>query len=134
MDIHLRTSQASTTLRLGQFTRFVDGSGCQVMLDVVSRGFAARRPFYFEVHALANFLDGLRAMDRSLTGSAMLKPSFEDDFIEFTMAPRGRVIVRGELFELSEHSQHLQFEFETDQTVLKPLIDDLTLVSSEPPR
>jgi hypothetical protein len=29
------------------------------------------------------------------------------------------------MFEHSEHSQHLKFEFETDQTVLKPLIDAL---------
>jgi hypothetical protein len=80
-------------------------------------------PFYFEPYPLGRFLDDLVAMDRSLTGSAKLKPLYEDPFIELTLTHRGRVVVRGEVFEHSEHSQHLKFEFETDQTVLKSLID-----------
>ena len=36
-----------------------------------------------------------------------------------------QLVVSGEVFEYSEHAQHLKFEFETDQTVLRPLIEDL---------
>jgi hypothetical protein len=64
-------------------------------------------------------------VDRVLSGSAKLKPLFEDHFIELTLTRRGRIVVRGEVLEYSEHVQHLRFEFETDQTVLKPLIDKL---------
>ena len=125
MDIVLRTNQPDPALAMRSVTHFGDGSGYRVMLEVQSRGFQVRVPFYFEPQPLAAFLDQLRAMDATLKGSACLKPLFEDPFIELTMTNRGRVVVRGELFEYSEHSQHLKFEFETDQTVLRPLIDDL---------
>jgi hypothetical protein len=125
MDIVLRTNQADPSLKLRSVTRFEDGSGYRAILEVRSRGFDVRTPFYFEAEPLAQFIDQLGAMDRSLSGSAKLKPVFEDHFIELTITPRGRIVVRGEVFEYSEHSQHLRFEFETDQTVLKPLIDEL---------
>jgi hypothetical protein len=123
MDIELRTNQPEETLRLGNIARFADGSGYGTVLHVRSRGFEVSAPFYFEPQTLGRFLDDLVAMDRSLTGSAKLKPLFEDPFIELTLTPKGSVVVRGEVFEHSEHSQQLKFEFETDQTVLKPLID-----------
>jgi hypothetical protein len=125
MDIQLRTNQPDPSLRLRDVTRFEDGSGYRAVLEVRSRGFEVRTPFYFEPQPLAQFLDELLAADRTLSGSAKLKPLFEDHFIELTLTPRGRVVVRGEVFEYSEHAQHLGFEFETDQTVLKPLIDQL---------
>lgn len=125
MDIQLRTNQPDPSLRLRDVTRFDDGSGYRAVLEVRSRGFEVSTPFYFELQPLARFLDELVAMDRVLSGSAKLKPIYEDHFIELTLTRRGRVVVRGEVFESSEHPQHLGFEFETDQTVLKPLIDEL---------
>jgi len=125
MDIQLCTNQPHKTLRLGNVERYADGSGYRAVLEVRSRGFEVTAPFYFEPEPLSRFLDDLVTMDRSLTGSATLKPLFEDPFIELTLTRRGSVVVRGEMFEHSEHSQHLKFEFETDQTVLKPLIDAL---------
>lgn len=64
-------------------------------------------------------------MDRTLAGSALLKPLYEDDFIELTLDHAGHVTVRGELYEQSPSPQLLRFEFETDQTCLAPLAADL---------
>ena|SRR6266576_3166961 len=125
MNIHLQTNQRDPSLSLRDVTRFEDGSGYRAILEVRSRGFEVRTPFYFEPQPLAQFLEQLVAMDRTLSGSAKLKPLFEDHLVELTLTPRGRIVVRGEVFEYSEHSQHLGFEFETDQTILKPLIEQL---------
>ena len=123
MDIQLRTNQTDETLRLGNVERYADGSGYRTVLQVRSRGFEVTVPFYFEPHPLNRFLEDLVAMDRSLSGSAKRKPLYEDALIELTLTHRGGVVVKGEMFEHSEHSQYLKFEFETDQTVLTPLID-----------
>ena len=123
MDIALVTNQPEETLRLSEVVRYSDASGFGTVLQVRSRGFQVSAPFYFEPQPLEQFLHALIDMDQSLAGSARLKPLFEDPFIELTLTRRGSVVVRGEVFEHSEHSQHLKFEFETDQTVLKPLID-----------
>jgi hypothetical protein len=133
MDIQLVTNQPEERLRLGSVVRYSDGSGFRTVLEVRSRGFEVSAPFYFEPHPLRRFLDDLVAMDHSLTGSAKLKPLYEDPFIELTLTPRGSVVVRGAVFEHSEHSQHLKFEFETDQTVLKPLIDAVRACLVMPP-
>jgi hypothetical protein len=133
MDIQLVTNQPEETLRLNSVERYSDGSGFRTILQVRSRGFEVSAPFYFEPHPLEKFLDALVAMDRSLSGSAKLKPLYEDPFIELTLTPRGSVVVRGEVFEHSEHSQHLKFEFETDQTVLKPLIEAVRACLVMPP-
>jgi len=125
MNIQLRTNQTDPSLSLRDVTRFEDGSGYRAILEARSRGYEVRTPFYFEVQPLTQFLDQLVMMDRTVTGSAKLKPLYEDHFIELTLTSRGRVVVRGEVYEYSEHSQHLRFEFETDQTVLKPLIEQL---------
>ena len=133
MDIELVTNQPEETLRLNGIERYSDGSGFRAVLEVRSRGFEVSAPFYFEPHPLGRFLDDLIAMDRSLTGSAKLKPLYEDPFFELTVTRRGSIVVRGEVFEHSEHSQHLKFEFETDQTVLKPLIDAVRACLVMPP-
>ena len=125
MDILLRTNQRDPSLAMRNVQRFADGSGFRVVLDVVSRDFRVRTPLYFEQWPLTQFIDQLVGMDRSLSGSAKLKPLHEDHFIELTLTRTGRVVVHGNVFEHSEHAQHLEFEFETDQTVLKPLIEDL---------
>lgn len=132
MDIQLRTNRGDETLCLGNVERYADGSGYRTVLQVRSRGFEVSAPFYFEPHPLNQFLEDLVAMDRSLSGSAKLKPLYEDPFIELTLTRRGSVVVKGEMFEHSEHSQHLRFEFETDQTVLKPLIDALRACQAMP--
>lgn len=125
MDITLRTNKTNPKLEIRDIYRFRDGSGFKSLLIVNSGGFDAERPFYFEEPILANFIEALEGMDRSLKGSAKLKPLFEDDYVELEMTAGGHVIVRGELFEHAPESQHLKFEFVTDQTCLSPLIAEM---------
>ena len=125
MDIILSTNTNNPRLELGGITRFRDGSGFESHLVVVSGGFSAEHPFYFEEPVLASFVKALESMDQSLKGEDKLKPLFEDDYIELVMSSGGHVIVRGEMFECAEESQHLEFSFVTDQTCLTPLIGDL---------
>jgi len=125
MNVILRTNQADLCLALNAVQRFGDNSGYRAMLEVRSRGYQVRAPFSFEPSPLDQFILQLENMDRNLKGTARLKPMFEDHFIELTITNTGRVIVHGEIYDYSEHPQHLAFAFETDQTVLTPLIRDL---------
>ena len=125
MDIVLRTNQSDPFLAMRGVQRFAGDGGYRVVLEVNSRGYQVRTPFYFETSSLDRFIEQLDGLDRTLRGEAVLRPVYEKHFIELTMTRTGRVVVRGEVFEYSEHGQQLCFEFETDQTVLRPLIDDL---------
>ena len=125
MDIVLRTNKTSPKLEIRDIERFGDGSGFKAYLIVISGGFCAEHRFYFEADSLASFTDALEGMDQTLKGSAKLKPLYEEDYIELEMSTGGHVIVRGELFEYAPESQHLKFEFVTDQTCLSPLVSDL---------
>jgi len=51
---------------------------------------------------------------------------YEDPYIALEMQGQGHVLVSGDLVVLGECTQRLQFGFLTDQTVLGPLIADLT--------
>ena len=125
MDIALATNTDNPTLQFRNVGRFSDGSGYSAELIVRSRGFSVELPFYFEVEPLQKFINNLEGMGRSLKGKAILKPMYEDHFIEFEMGSSGHVIVRGQMIEYSEMSQSLKFEFQTDQTCLAPLVQDL---------
>jgi hypothetical protein len=125
MDVVLRTNTSDPALALRDVQRFADGSGFKTLLVVRSRGFVAEDSFYFEPEPLAAFLEALERMDRTLSGSALLKPVFEEQFLELEMGRLGRVTVRGELHEYSASPQHLRFEFETDQTCLATLVADV---------
>jgi len=78
-----------------------------------------------EPEPLLSFLEAVERMDRTLTGSALLKPLFEDHFIQLHLDHAGRATIRGELLEYSASPQHLCFQFETDQTCRAPLAADL---------
>ena len=85
MDIVLRINQQDPSLALREPYRFTDGSGCHAILEIQSRGFHARRPFYFVDRPLTDFLHQLLGMARTLKGSATLKPIYEHDFIELEL-------------------------------------------------
>ena len=125
MDVVLRTNSEDPAMGLRRVQRFADGSGFGALIVVRSRGFVAERPFYVEPGALVGFLEAVGNMDRTLTGWALLKPFYEDDFIELTLDHAGHVRVRGELYEHSPPPQFLRFQFETDQACLAPLAADL---------
>ncbi|HSR13840.1 MAG TPA: hypothetical protein VLS90_20500, partial [Thermodesulfobacteriota bacterium] len=125
MNVGLKTNDETQSLHFKDIERFPDGSGYGATILVRSRGFSVATRFYFEPQPLEAFLVGLKMMDRSLKGKAMLKPLWEGHFVEFEMGTLGRVRVRGEIIEYSHMRQSLHFAFETDQTCLSPFIRDL---------
>jgi hypothetical protein len=121
-QIELQTHDKALTLRFTSLERFADGSGYRCTLFVRSRGFACERPFYFDDSTFPAAIKALESMDSGRAGEALIKGEWDDDFIKFTSNALGHVFVSGALFEHSEMAQSLQFEFRTDQTVLRPLI------------
>jgi hypothetical protein len=121
LNISLCTNDDQKILQFKNFKLYK--SYGETELNVYSRGFSVRRLFYFE--NITEFIKKLKIIDKTLSGTAILKQQYEQDFIEFTGEKKGHVIVEGEIFEQSEFSQKIHFSFQTDQTVLKPFITDL---------
>ncbi len=122
--IVLHTNTSNPALEFRAIDVDTDGSGVGLYLVVQSGGFRAERPFYVEQWSLKQFITQLNRLDQTLEGMATLKPMYEDDWIQFEVTKLGHVIVSGELFEHSNESQSLRFAFTTDQTCLRPLVDD----------
>jgi len=123
--IELPTHREDQVLRLEGMQKFPDGDGYRAKLTVRSGGFGCSREFFFDVCSLVETLDALRRMDAGQPGSATLRGLWDRDHIDLEMNRRGHVTVSGELFESSEPEQMLRFAFQTDQTVLRPLLDGL---------
>jgi hypothetical protein len=130
MDIALSSNSPTAALELREIQRYADGSGFVTLLVVRSGGFAAALPFHFEPPCLTAFVRALEGMDRSLSGSATLKPTWEPQFVTMELDHRGHVRVFGELLESAEHEQRLQFSFNTDQTCLRKFAADLEACQS----
>ena len=131
MDVILQTHDEHL-LALREIERFSDRSGFCCHLVVRAHGFRAQLRFCVEPEPFRAFVEAVERMDRSLTGSARLKPVFEDPFVEITMLGGGKVKVRGDLVAHGELSQRLTFEFLTDQTVLGPFARDLRACMTAP--
>jgi hypothetical protein len=100
------------------------GGAYQCFLIVESNGFCAARSFYFGEFYLKVFLENLIEMDKKFDGRVVLKHEHEHDQISIVCERTGHIIVSGSLFGHSQYSQDLTFYFQTDQTNLKPLIQD----------
>ena len=122
MDIILQTNNDSQRLELRSVRRTGQDYSC--FLVVESRGFSAARSFYFDEHNLKAFLENLNVMESALEGEVILRHSFEEDQLSFEVSRNGHVIVSGLLVEHSECTQKLEFCFRTDQTALKPLLQE----------
>ena len=128
MDISLATYSEDKILKLCNVEHFSDGSGYKADLYVKSRDFSAEIPFYFEDQPLITFVANLEKMNSTLTGTALLKPLFEGNCIEFRINNTGHVNVLGHLVEYSEMSQSMDFQFQTDQTCLIPFVRELKIL------
>jgi hypothetical protein len=80
--------------------------------------------FYFDSPPLAEFVERLAHVERTLVGEAKLGQLYEDSYVSFTGDGLGHVTVSGLLVE-GVPTQRLQFSFTTDQTALGPFIADL---------
>lgn len=92
--------------------------------------FSGEVNFYFEGYGLDRFIADLKVIDASLQGRARLKLEFEEPFVELEGDGRGHIWVRGLLLQTGPLSQQLEFAFSTDQTCLRPFIQDLLLLGS----
>ena len=92
-------------------------------LSVRSRGFGCEGyPFHFDRFHAERLLAVLEEMDRGGVTEAFLKDEWERDYLKFSNDRLGHVTVTGEVIvDWPEH--RLVFTLETDQTVLRPLID-----------
>ncbi|WP_439543521.1 WapI family immunity protein [Hyphomicrobium sp.] len=125
MDIILATHCEIPALAFRDWRKFGDASGYVASLDVRTDWIAAERDFYFEVEPLQKFIDALEAIDRTLVGTARLKPLWEEPFVEISGNGRGEILVSGLMIENGHRTQQVRFAFETDQTCLAPLIASL---------
>lgn len=125
-QVELKTNDEAHTLRFTSLEKFADDSGYRCTLFVRSGGFACERPFYFDDSHFPDAIMALKAMDRGQPGEALIKGRWEDDYVKFVSNDLGHVFVSGELYEHSDMSQSLTFGFRTDQTVLGPLVRDLS--------
>ena len=128
MIVTLPTNQENPALSLSAIERYSDGSGYASLLSVRSGNYSAEYKFYFEDQSLEAFVTQLEGMDSLLTGTARLQPLYEPQYIQLACDNSGRVLVSGDLPEHDAHGQRLTFAFQTDQTVLKPLISSLRAV------
>ena len=90
------------------------------------------RPFYFDDDSLVDALAKLREMDAGRPESTTIRCRWDEEFLQIGSNDMGHVFVSGEIIEYSEHPQRLKFAFQTDQTVLGPLIRDLQALKERP--
>ena len=129
MDVVLHTHLSNPALAWHNLERWEESvavipAGWRSTLVVRSGAFAAQLPFYFDDAVLASFLRDLRAMDRAISGTATLATPNEDPYVRLTVGHAGQVAVSGLLIDEGVVWQRLEFEFGTDQTVLRSLADD----------
>jgi hypothetical protein len=126
MDVILKTNDPDRQLALMQVSRFADDSGFCCELVVRSHGFGASVQFCFEPRALRAFHEAVVRMNRTLTGTAKLKPAYDEPFVSLELLRTGAVMVSGQLSRLEDDTTHvLHFGFRTDQTCLGPFARDL---------
>ena len=128
MNVILQTNSESKRLELHDIRKSGRDYICSLVVE--SRGFSANRLFHFDERHLKTFLENLNVMDAKLEGEAVLSHLFEDDQITLKGFRNGHIVVSGSLVEHSEYSQRMEFCFQTDQTILKPLITDLDRLKS----
>jgi len=127
-EIILQTHDDTKVLRMSDLKKFTGGSGYSCNITIRSGGFSCERPFYFDDSHFPDAIEALQKMDAGEPGEAIIKGQWDDDFIKFESNQSGHVIVTGQMQEHSELSQLLKFGFQTDQTVLGPLVRGLSVL------
>lgn len=127
MNIKLQTNTEDPKLEFLNIEKYDDQSGFGATISVVSNGFSSKVFATFEQWPMSEFISQLQVCNNYLSGSATLKPQWDNWFITFTVKPNGHVVVNG---LLCADEQELKFEFTTDQTCLNSLIKDFQLWSN----
>jgi len=126
MEIVLQTNDNGQRLELRDIWRDDTIYECRIFISL--DGFTVDRKFFFEWIFLLDFLKNLEHMNKELSGEAILKCEYEEEFIKVSCISQGHIRVAGLIVDQSWLRQEFRFEFETDQTMLGPLIRDIELV------
>lgn len=97
-------------------------------ISVNSFGFAAKQMFSLYRFSFEKFLQALKKMATRLSGTVELKDEYEKQYVRMEIDHLGHVSVTGEFWLFNIIEQHLKFGFETDQTCLQPLFNELSQV------
>lgn len=111
-------------------TSYEGGYDIKGILDIEIGCYKVRcTDFYFATGILYRLLEGLEVCYKQLNGKAYYKHFLEQDF-EFTleMTHSGHACVTGKFRENPAVDNELIFEMETDQTCIKPVIDEIKKV------
>ena len=122
-EIFLQTDNESQRVEL----RDIENSGTDYIFNLIikSGGFGADCRFEFNEEYLNVFLVDLQHMEEKLVGRAELKAYFGENQITLEVVKTGQIEISGHLDKFDgEFQQSLSFCLITDQTVLKPLIND----------
>lgn len=130
-DVIARFAASPTEfVELSNVERFGDGSGYRAQLRVNAGSFACNgHPFYFD--NLEVFIEGLRRGYEELSGAVELRHRYEDEYVKFEFTSRGHLVASGLIIDYGPPECHLQFAFETDQTVCSAFLRDLYSIAEQ---
>jgi len=96
-------------------------------IKVNSDNFIATTTMDIDIKMFQKFAKELLQVYNSLTGSALLKETYGNNFIEFKAITNGHIYVQGIMNNLCRngYEQELKFENEFDQTYLQNFVDQL---------
>lgn len=122
-EIHLSTNDDGKRLSLVKVENAGHSDYFVSTLAVASRGFGCEHPFYFDRFHAERFIVALETMVSGVVSEGVLKQEYEEDHITFRNDELGHVFISG---EVNEHGtgHRLSFLIDTDQTVLRPFIND----------
>ena len=120
MDISLKTN-TEDTVSFSNIEKFDDDSGYAGHLKIASSSFAGSILATFESEPMEVFIRQLDELNRTLKGTAQLKPTYDSWFINFEATATGAIEISG---HIEESVNALDFEFRTDQTCLATLLND----------
>ena len=131
MNIILQTNASDPSLEFRN-CRPCDDDSFQCQLIVGSSPFSAEQGFWFERFYLEAAVVALEVLNKSFRGNAKLGLQFEEPFVALAGDGLGHVAVSGLLVQSGPRFQRLEWEFQTDQTCLVPLIRDFRNLLSIP--
>ncbi len=96
-------------------------------IKVDSDNFTFSTTMDVDVKRFKVFAKDLLRVYNTLNGSALLKETYGDNYIEFKAISNGHIYVKGVMNNISQngYEQELKFENEFDQTYLKKFVYDI---------
>ncbi|MEJ5992777.1 hypothetical protein WG904_00005 [Pedobacter sp. Du54] len=86
-----------------------------IKVSVISNGFSGASNFCFNRIDILTFVDQLSRMYDLLDGTATIRDTDSDGFLEFKANDLGRIMVSGQIGG-THNVQYIRFGFSTDQT------------------